>query len=115
MKSELEDARKLAHGTYNDVIVAEHRRRAGSPAPGAAIEGEHASPHVVLELPEGSRVIDWAPTYVIDGAVGDTPPKLGASFRLIVGPPTVQGGAVDTAANGSLRYETPASTSPTSR
>lgn len=105
VKSELEDARKLAHGTYNDVIVAEHRRRAGGPVPSGAVDGEHASPHVVLELPEGSRVIDWAPTYVIDGALGETPPKLGASFRLIVGPPTVQGGAVDAAANGSLRYE----------
>jgi hypothetical protein len=106
VKSELEDARKLAHGTYNDVIVAEHRLHAGDPAPRESLDGEPNSPHVVLELPEGSRAIDWSQAYEIDGTLGTIPPKLGASFRLIVGPPTAQGGTVDAAANGSLRYET---------
>jgi hypothetical protein len=115
VKSELEDARKLAHGTYNDVIIAEHRQRAGHPASSGAGDADNTAPHVVLEMPEGSRVIDWAQTFEIDGTVSVTPPALGASFRLIVGPPTVRGEPVDARATGSLRYETPLAKSPASR
>jgi len=102
--SELEDARKLAHGTYNDVIVAEHRRSAGYRAALGATSEQGPAVHVVLELPEGSRVIDWAETYEIDGVDSSAAPRLGTSYRLIVGPPT--GHSVDGPARGSLHYET---------
>jgi hypothetical protein len=84
--------RKLAHGTYGDVIVAEHRKRTGA--------DELLAPHVVLEMPERSRVIDKAPQYEIDGVVGSAAPTVGVSYRLVVGP------ATDATSGASLRYET---------
>lgn len=95
MNEELEDARKLAHGTYHDVIVVEYRKPAGAlPATPA--------PYVVLEMPERSRVVDKAQQYEIDGVVGSVPPTIGASYRLIVGPPADP----EATRIGSLRYET---------
>lgn len=103
MKSELEDARKLAHGIYDDVIVAEHR---GASSPAAAAAGDSTALHIVLEMPEGSRAIDWAETYEIDGVASRTPPKLGASYRVIVGPPDDQAEPGATPLSGSLQYHT---------
>jgi len=93
MIDELEDARKLAHGTYDDVIVAEHRNRPGAHAAGAAV------PWVVLELPEGSRVIDKSPQFEVDGVLGAAAPTVGASYRLIVA------AGAGTSAGAALRYE----------
>jgi hypothetical protein len=101
----LEDARLVAHGTYDDVIVVEHRHQAGAGAVRGAASQQDLPPHVVLEMPEGTRVIDWAPEYDIDGVLGRVPPTAGASYRVIIGPPTGTAAAVDPAP-GSLRYET---------
>jgi hypothetical protein len=113
MTAELEDARKLAHGTYDDVIVVEHRKPRGATLAGASAglqappaQGEMLAPHVVLELPERSRVIDKAQQYEIDGVVSDRAPTVGASYRLIIGPATTQAGFNGMTAGGSLRYET---------
>lgn len=109
MNQVLEDARRLAHGTYDDVIVVEHRKQAGASSMGGsrdALQGEALALHVVLEMPEGSRVIHTAQQYEIDGVIGDTPPVVGASYRVIVGPPATEGGFGDTAYGSALRYET---------
>lgn len=94
MVQTLEDARKLAHGTYDDVIVAEHRPHASQ-----ALQ-------VVLEMPEGSRVLDVSREYEIDGVVGSTAPALGRSYRLIVAPFTGHVGRTEATPNSTLRYET---------
>ena len=99
MNEGLEDARKLAHGTYEDVIVVEHRKPAG------AVSASSAA-HVVLEMPEGSRVIDTTQAYEIDGLVGHAPPTVGTAYRLIVGPATKATGPAEATPAGSLRYET---------
>lgn len=80
MANGLEEAQTLAHGTYDDVIVVEHRQAADGLS-------------TVLEMPEGSRVIDVAKQYEIDGVVGVAAPTVGASYRVIIGPE-------------NLRYET---------
>jgi len=92
----LEDARKLAHGTYDDVIVAEHRGATGGATP---------APHVVLELPERSRVIDKGQQFEIDGVLGQVPPALGVSYRLIV-EPSNGSGSTHAASSTALRYQT---------
>jgi hypothetical protein len=108
MIEELEDARKLAHGTYADVIVVEHRKRPGAASTGALPGVQQANaptPHVVLEMAEGTRVIDKGQQYDIDGVVGATAPTVGVSYRLIVGP-TTETASSGTTSGGSLRYET---------
>lgn len=106
MIDELEDARKLGHGTYADVIVVEHRKRAFASSTGSAeeVRQELLAPHVVLELPGGTRVIDKAPHYEIDGVAGSTPPSVGAAYRITVGP--AKGETPAALASSSLRYET---------
>jgi hypothetical protein len=105
MTDELEDVRKLAHGTYDDVIVVEHRKRSDARATGSSADGTYGT-HVVLEMPEGSRVIDRAQTYDIDCVVGGSAPTVGASYRLVVGPPSKSTGLADGTSSGALRYET---------
>ena len=108
MNHVLEDARKLAHGTYDDVIVVEHRRSTGplsGDAPADAPGGDRLAVHVVLEMPEGSRVIDTSQQYEIDGANGAVAPTVGASYRLIVAPAPVRPGSLEASPRGSLRYE----------
>ena len=102
----LEDARKLAHGTYDDVIVVEHRQRTGASPLGASGGSQAAlpAPLVVLEMPEGSRVIDMADRYEIDGVTSSTPPRVGASYRVIVAPS--QSASGEATSGGSLIYQT---------
>lgn len=106
----LEDVRKLAHGTYDDVIVVEHRKQTGaSSASESADELQRnglVAPHVVLEMPERSRVIDTAQQYEIDGVVSNTAPTVGASYRLIVAPSNAQVSVTAATSGSSLRYET---------
>lgn len=97
MTQVLEEARTLAHGTYDDVIVVEHRA-ADTAGPGAT-----RALHVVLEMPEGSRVIDTAQQFEVDGVLG-VAPAVGTSYRLIVEPPPDAGTAE--APHSALRYET---------
>jgi hypothetical protein len=109
MEDELEDARKLAHGTYDDVIVVEHRKRTGASSTGSSgqtANGALQEVHVVLEMPEESRVLDTAQHYEIDGVIGTVAPKVGTSYRVIIGPPTVQAGENVAGRDSSLRYET---------
>jgi hypothetical protein len=106
MIEELEDARKLGHGTYADVIVVEHRKRPYASSTGSAEElrQEMLAPYVVLELPEGTRVIDKGAQYEIDGVLGSAAPSVGVSYRVIVAPATEE--TSSDATISSLRYET---------
>lgn len=108
MIDELEDARKLGHGTYADVIVVEHRKRPYASSTGSAEElrQEMLAPYVVLELPDATRVIDKAPQYEIDGVIGSSAPTVGTAYRVIIGPAQAGAGVSDGQLHGSLRYET---------
>lgn len=109
MFQRLEDARKLAHGTYDDVIIVEHRRPTVASAAGGSadeLRGGLPAVHVVLEMPEGSRAIDTAQQYEIDGVLGDIAPTVGGSYRLIVAPSTAPQSATEATPTTALRYET---------
>ena len=109
MIQRLEDARKLAHGTYDDVIVVEHRRHgaaeAASSSAGDLRGASAAAVLVVLEMPEGSRVIDSAQQFHIDGVVGDTAPRVGGSYRLIVEQSSQPRSPTEATSSTALRYE----------
>lgn len=106
METELQDARTLTHGSYEDVIVVEYRAR-----PGARSEPLHAqqpasgdAPYVVLELQDGTRVIDRATRFEVDGAFG-APPSVGQTYRIIVSARGATPDPGDLTLSGSLRYE----------
>jgi hypothetical protein len=96
MESQLQDARTLTHGTYADVIIAEYRTR-----PTAASD----APYVVLELQDGTRVIDRATRFVVDGESGG-PPAVGQTYCVVVSAIGESPDAGDLTLAGSLRYET---------
>lgn len=94
MQDELQDARKLTHGAYEDVIVVEYRNR----------NGATDAPQIVLELQDGSRVIDRSTRFEVDGALGALP-AVGKAYRVLVGPAPRPSGHADDTGGGSLRYE----------
>jgi hypothetical protein len=97
---ELEDASRLPHAVYDDVIVVEHRKRpaGSSPATGDA-------PYVVLEFQNAERAIDRAAQFQVDGMSG-VAPQVGKAYRVVVGPSNGAAGATGSGSLGVLRYET---------